>query len=241
MGEGEEGAEILGRGREAGEVEVKPAEERVRLGGGDGRDACIGEPLMDEGVDGMGCERAGLGGAWDRRAHDREEGPVLVGGGRFVGWSWESGGDPIAKEGDVGGLDGRPLVRHARDRRMGASDDLHERAGFGLAGDDGGPVVTALEEVGGGVEEEAGFLGGGSVAGDAMAGKEGLDVARVVRRGRSEACGGLKPNEDGSDAGHSPRLPSKGGDGEGLFGRGMPLGGGDGAAGRLLRGLARRR
>jgi len=76
-----------------------------------------------------------------------------------VGRRWESGGDPITKDRDMGGLDGRPLVRHARDRRMDASDDLHEGAGLGLAGDDGGPVVAAVEEVGGGVEEEAGLLG----------------------------------------------------------------------------------
>jgi hypothetical protein len=56
-----------------------------------------------------------------------------------------------------------------------------------------------------------------------MAGKEGLYVAQVVRRGRSEACGGQKPNEDGSDAGHRPNLPSKGGDGEGLFGPHDPM------------------
>jgi len=56
-----------------------------------------------------------------------------------------------------------------------------------------------------------------------MAGKEGLYVAQVVRRGRSEACGGQKPNEDGSDAGHGSTLPSKGGDGEGLFGPHDPM------------------
>jgi hypothetical protein len=43
----------------------------------------------------------------------------------FLGWSVGSGGDPMAKGLDFGGLKGRPVVGHPFDPWMGSFQDLY--------------------------------------------------------------------------------------------------------------------
>ena len=49
----EKGVDLLGRGREAGEIERQSANERDAIGARLGREVFLAEPAVDEGVDGM--------------------------------------------------------------------------------------------------------------------------------------------------------------------------------------------
>ncbi len=113
---------------------------------------------------------------------ERGERPVrpfglgLLDGGRRGG-PWGSGVDPCAEDGDLMGGQGLAPVRHARDLGVASLDD-EDHGGFGgLAWGEGGAMVAALERGVAGVEAQAGLLLARPVAGEAMGGKEGRDVA----------------------------------------------------------------
>lgn len=53
---------------------------------------------------------------------------------------------------------------------MGAADDGEEEAVVGVSGDDGWAAFTAGPEMGGGIEQETGLAGGGTVTTDAVPG-----------------------------------------------------------------------
>ncbi len=73
---------------------------------------------------------------------------------------------------------------------IGVGDGFDEPAFVGVAGDDGGAAVTALEEGGGGIDEQAGFgfTAFGAVAGVAGFDEDGADFGFEEVEGLAVLC-----------------------------------------------------
>ncbi len=149
-GVGQEGRNLVGAGRQAGQIEGDAAEPFLARGGGSGRQAGGGDFFSDETV-------------------NRVDGPVSSGGGdgntggwrnqRPVSFVGSSGGDPRLEHGLFlfGKLKGRIRRRHhlIRVLRVDALDELTAR---GITGHDARVATQVGHGLGSGVESEFGFL-----------------------------------------------------------------------------------
>ena len=190
---GEKGGGLVGRGREADQIEADAAEERdaVRLGGGG--DFFLFEAGEDEAVDGVagpvGDLCRGDGGRGLRRGGN--EGPVDVLLRFLVRRGQSALIDPRTDRRDLNVAERGLFVGHPRDVVVRAEDGLHHEAGGGVAGLEGAADVAALAEEGGGVGAHAALLLRGSVAFVAVRGEDGFHVVHVIhgRGGGRERSG----------------------------------------------------
>ena len=175
---GREGVDFGGRGGQAGEVERDAAQERVAIGGFGGR--------AEEGVDGM----AGAGGNGGP-AHGFERPVCFVFEGASEG---RAGANPRGEGGQVGFREFGAAEGHAR--LFAERGELMERAGFGIAGDEGRAAGAAAQRGGARGEVEPALLRFGVVA----AGAAGLqDFDRILRGGRDG-------QQDENGAPHDPHF-----------------------------------
>ena len=98
---GGEGGDGFGGGRETGEDEVEPADERARVGGRGGGETFLLETVEDEGVDWV----SGAGGFRWRGSGERLEGPEIAAIGderreRVAGGGEERGGGEGSEQRD---------------------------------------------------------------------------------------------------------------------------------------------
>ena len=191
-GVGEEGVDFLEGGREAGEVEGDAADEGFFGSFGGGGEIVFGEFGLDEVVywiSDFGFWISDLG----RLQFDwRFEAPVFLVFGAFVDPAFE-GFDLRGGEFFVGFGWGHDFVL------VGGEGAVDDGAGLGVAGFDGESAVDGGVGAFGSVEAEVGlaFFGVEAVAGEAVVGEDGADVAVEVEG----ACGvgGAGEQEEGEE------------------------------------------
>jgi hypothetical protein len=179
--------QLLARRRKADQVEVDPAEQRVPVGLGPGRQAVLVVPGGDERVDGVPHPRRVL-----RLRHvgaDRPlERPVVLGvrRDRLVRRRLGAFVDPLFQQRDLFVLERRALLRHLFGA-VGPRDRVNEPALGRLAGHDHWSVLAALGDQRGGVEAQVALLLQRAVTARAARGEEGLHLPDVVhlRAGRT--------------------------------------------------------
>ena len=197
-GVGEEGRDLVGRGRQAREVVGDAADQRPRVGRGRGVRA-----ELQEGVDGA----FGNGGTAERL-----EGPVLQ--RRRLGGAGEGGAGPDPGL-DVAQRRVRELPSGLRRRhdqvRVGLLQRFQEQAFLRMARHDGGAAVAALEKRGPRIDAKPALLLLRSVAGEALRVEQGpnplLEALEAFRGGgllRRQRSGGEK-REDQGDADRTQR------------------------------------
>ena len=159
---------LLGRRRQAREVERHAAHERATVRDGRGLETRAGEPLPDEGVDrvavGFHARKMpeGVDAGRHRRRDDRLPRPVVeprIAGhriirGRFVSGPRGTGVDPADERPHVVRRERLPVGRHPLLAIRGR-DPPHQFARRSLAGHDGRPELSTGEESGPGVESES--------------------------------------------------------------------------------------
>ena len=104
------------------------------------------EPREDKGIQRI-SHPGGIPDAGRRRGRDRLESPMVAvaicPAGGLVGRQFRALVDPTLEEGDLCGLQRRPLGRHLRDDLAGAADCLDEQTLPRLTGHDRRPAVAA--------------------------------------------------------------------------------------------------
>ena len=183
----EEGADLRGRRREAGEIEGDAAEERAPIGERRRFQPSSFEPCDDEAIDVIGHElRIGDG----RRPHCHRPGKAPPRSGGFprhaakAGFKdariGSTGADPGGEVVDLAGGQCWPgiLRRHRRDP-VGMLDGAEEEARVNVAGDDRRPGVAAAGPALPGIERQAtaGLAGCGRMAALAAGDQERPDAA----------------------------------------------------------------
>jgi hypothetical protein len=190
---GDEGIDFLRGRRETGEVEGESADEGGGFGFGGGLEANLLEAGVDEAVDGVrggaegGCRRGDRGG--------RFEGPVFLVLGALL--------DPAADEGALGVVEGLVGIRRRHDVvGICGGDATPEFAGIGVTGfESDATVLVGGEGAFGGIETETGLamLGVKAVAGEALVGEEGADVAVELDWGGMDEGGSQDDPGEGRD------------------------------------------
>ena len=155
----EKGVLFGGAGDASGEVEGDAARPGAVVEGRRRGEAALLPSLAGEGVHGFGD--GGEGAGWGRR------------GGWGGGGGQGEGGDVVADGGALGFGD---LLFGGHVGIRAGSEHLVEGAGLGVARDEDGALVAALEEGLGGIEFEAAFLFEGAVALGALAVEERLQL-----------------------------------------------------------------
>ncbi len=175
---GEEGVDLVGGWREAGEVEGDAPDEGVPVGAGGGAEALGLEAGEDEAVE-VALAPGLVLHIGERVAEDGLEGPVVFPRGAGV--------DPAPEEVDL--LGGEVLARVGRGHvvvGVGGGDAPPDFAGVPVAGGDGrAACVEERAEAVRGVQSEVGLAGGGvwAVAEVAVVGEDGSDVGGEVDGG----------------------------------------------------------
>ena len=185
---GEEHGGLLGRGRQAGEVEREAAEQRGLGGFGRKREAGLGQLLDHEGVDGILLAVGGQGGA-DRR----DERPVSFVLGAF--------GDPALEDLLLGSGDRAVGIRRGHDLlRVLGEEPLHQLARFGVAGHEGFFLQRHFTDI----ETELGLalVAVGAVAVEAVLRKDRAHVLVVVELGAEGGQGDDEHGEGEAEPGH---------------------------------------
>ena len=179
--------DLVAGGRQSAKIERKAAEENERIGFGRGRDLLLGEARADIVVNRMGGGAGGgLGGG------DGLEGPV---GCRFLrrqinsrpGRKVDAGVDPLFKGRDFSAAEARSGRRHHKAGLPGgqAIEDLGRS---GIAGDDRGSGVAALQRELALIEAESIHRLRGAMAGEAslLEDRESLAISRPGGGRKSE-------------------------------------------------------
>ena len=143
---GQEGIHLGGRGSQSGKVKVNPSQQRDAIGLGRRGEPLAIQPGEDEGIQRrahpIGVPHGRLGGTFRRLERPVVRRLVHLGGGRpgrpLV--------DPIPEQPDLRGGQLVALLGHGGDFTMRARDHLDQQRRVGLAGDDGRPVIPALEQ-----------------------------------------------------------------------------------------------
>ncbi len=148
---------------------------------------------MDEAVDGIG---GGTEGGWGwGDGGGRLEGPVFLVNCAFL--------DPATEERALGVVEGLVGIRRRHDVvGIGGGDAAPEFTGIGVTGFEGDTTILAGSEGAfGGIESQTGLamFGVEAVAGEAMVGEDGSDVAVELERGGGEAGGAQGETGDGRD------------------------------------------
>ena len=197
----EKGVDLLGRRRQAGEIESRAANEREPVGGRHRSHAVVFEAREHETIDVVSWPRRVVHDRQGRRAQ-RLEGPerALLGGDDVPLRSdgrWRRArrrgprcatADPLDEDVDVLGLQFGPAVRHLR-RAGDLLDRLNQQAVVRLARDDRGTRLSAREHVLARVEPEAALLVRGvtveTIRRENRANPGFKELGRLRRRGRS--------------------------------------------------------
>ena len=143
---GEEGIHLGRRGGQTGEIQMRPAQQCDPVGLRGRREPLAIQPGEDEGIQRrahpIGVPHGRLGGTFRRLERPVVRRLVHLGGGRpgrpLV--------DPIPEQPDLRGGQLVALLGHGGDFTMRARDHLDQQRRVGLAGDDGRPVIPALEQ-----------------------------------------------------------------------------------------------
>ncbi len=147
---GEEGAHLVRRRRQSGEVERRPADEGAPVGRDGERQAVRPQLLQQEGVDGISDLRRRIGNPRRGGPAHRLEGPegTLLGRDEVAGDLLRLGAGRLRTAGDPAREDGLLLRRElllAR-RHFLRDDALNQQAVVGLSGDDRRPRIAALND-----------------------------------------------------------------------------------------------
>ncbi len=190
----EEGRSLLRGGWQAGEVEVHASHEQVRRRLRRRIQALLDESGTDEGVDGM---------SFDPALHRRLEGPVLPPFGAL--------GDPASEDVDLLRLQARLVRLRRRHHLVGVltEDACDEVAAPRVARHDRAHAVVLRRGAFEGVETEVGLAVRlvRAVAGEAVLGEDGEDVAAEAHGLGAAREGGEQEDRGRGQPGHGRIIP----------------------------------
>ena len=190
---GDERGHVLGRGRQADEVERQPADECAAIGLGRRSQPASGELNLDEPVNVVAGRRVGR---WSWRhggSGHRLPGPMVEPGvavavtGQPVGLGLGPGGarvDPLLEQCDLGGGEPVAIGRHPL-LVVGARDPADQFTVAALAGDDHRPEVATLDRPVFHIEPQSALLRIRPVAVAAAADEQRPDLPLKIDGGRS--------------------------------------------------------